>query len=109
MQMIYGKVTLNIQKVFAALNEKDYNYVYKKLADGFKQNYFNTLEEFEAFTKDNFFDKMEVEYLVYKKESEDYYSYSIRLKDKNSSNTKDLRIIMKLQSGTDFVMSFNVD
>ena len=35
------KVALNIQKTFDALNCKDYNYVYSKLSEGFKKNYFN--------------------------------------------------------------------
>lgn len=103
------KVALNIQKVFEALNSKDYNYVYNKLAESFKKEHFSKLEDFEDYAKKNFFETNEVEYLGYTKESEEYYSYIIKIKDKNSKETKGLKIIMKLEDGTDFIMSFNLE
>lgn len=103
------KVALNIQKIFEAINNKDYNYVYGKLADGFKKNYFPTLDSFEKYAKEKFYDRNEVEYLFYEKESEEYYSYTIKISDKDTGKSKNLKIIMQLQSGTNFVMSFNVN
>ena len=55
------------------------------------------------------FEKNEVEYIGYTKESEEYYSYIIKITDQKTKETKWLKIIMKLESGTDFQMSFNVD
>lgn len=103
------KVALNIQKVFEAMNYKDYNYIYGKLADGFKEKYFKTVDDFEKYIKENFFEKNEVDYLVYKKESEEYYSYIIDVYKKGTKDKKRIKIIMELKSGTDYVFSFNVE
>lgn len=103
------KVALNIQKVFEAMNDKDYNYIYEKLADGFKEKYFKTVDDFEKYIKENFFEKNEVDYLVYKKESEEYYSYIIDVYKKGTKDKKRIKIIMELKSGTDYVFSFNVE
>ncbi len=103
------KVALNIQKVFEAMNDKDYNYIYGKLADGFKEKYFKTVDDFEKYIKENFFEENEVDYLVYKKESEEYYSYVIDVYKKGTKDKKRIRIIMELKSGTDYVFSFNVE
>lgn len=103
------KMALNIQKIFEAMNNNDYNYIYNKLANGFKEKYFTTLEDFKDYVNNNFFEENEVDYLVYQKESEEYYSYTIDVCNKNTEDKKRIKIIMKLQSGTDFVFSFNVE
>lgn len=105
-----NKVALNIQKIFDAMNDKDYKYVYGKLADGFKQNYFETLESFEEYIGENFYEKNEVEYLFYQKESEEYYSYTIKVSNEEDADEyKTLKIIMKLKETTQFEFSFNVE
>ena len=38
-------------ELYEALNAKDYKYVYGKLADEFKANYFITYEDFEKYAK----------------------------------------------------------
>lgn len=103
------KMALNIQKIFDAMNNKDYKYVYGKLAESFKEKYFITLEDFEKYVQNNFFEENEVDYLVYQKESEEYYSYIIDVCNKNTEDKKRIKIIMELKSGTDFVFSFNVE
>jgi hypothetical protein len=47
------KVGMNIEKVITALNNKDYNYIYNKLDESFRNNNFNTLEKFESYIKQN--------------------------------------------------------
>lgn len=103
------KMALNIQKIFDAMNGKDYSYIYGKLSEGFKEKYFTTLEDFEKYVKNNFFEENEVDYLLYQKESEEYYSYTIDVCNKNTEDKKRIKIIMELKSGTDFVFSFNVE
>lgn len=100
------KVGMNIKKIVEALNGKDYEYVYSKLADEFKSNYFKIYKDFEKYAKSTFDIKNEVIYGAYT-ESENYCTYKITLKGKNKDLSK--MIVMKLEEGTDFVMSFNVD
>ena len=103
---IQGKTALNIQKVVDALNDQDYKYVYNKLANSFKQNYFRTLNDFEEYAKKEFGTENTVEYIKFIK-TNNYTTYTIKLKNVEREMTK--KIIMDLQDGTDFVFSFNVD
>lgn len=100
------RVMLNIQKIVEALNAKDYKYVYGKLADEFKANYFKTYEDFEKYAKNEFDIGNEITFNRYT-ESENYSTYGITLKGKNKTITK--TIVMRLDVGTNFVMSFNVN
>lgn len=99
------KVMLNIQKIVGALNEKDYKYIYNKLAGEFKENQFKTYEEFVKYAEDTFDIGIEATFNQYT-ESEDYCTYKVTLKGKNKTVIK--TIVMKLEEGTNFVMSFNV-
>ena len=100
------KVALNIQKIAEALNSKDYNYVYSKLADEFINNNFKTLQEFEEYAEKTFEMGSQVEFIKYT-EANNLYTYKISLKGSKKIVTK--TIIMQLQEGTDFVISFNVE
>ena len=100
------KVKLNIEKIVEALNGRDYNYVYSKLAKEFKANYFKTYEDFEKYAEKTFDIGNKITYNQYT-ESENYSTYKITLKGKNGTLTK--TIVMKLEEGTDFIMSFNVE
>lgn len=99
------KVCMNIEKIVEALNQKDYNYVYSKLVKEFKENKFKTYEGFKKYAEETFDVENKITYNKYT-ESEDYCTYEITLKGKNKIITK--TIVMKLEEGTDFVMSFNV-
>lgn len=103
---IEEKVGYNIEKIVDALNGADYNYVYEKLADEFKANYFKTYEEFEKYAKETFDIGNKATYKKYT-ESQDLCTYQITLQGKNKTITK--TIVMKLEEGTNFVMSFNVE
>ena len=100
------KVGYNIEKIVNALNGEDYNYIYSKLADEFKANYFKTYEDFEKYAKETFDIKNEVIYNKYT-ESKELSTYQITLSGRSKTITK--TIVMKLEEGTDFVMSFNVE
>lgn len=111
------KVILNINKITTAINSQDYKYAYDKLADSFKYNYFNSLESFEEYWKNNLFNKFEVQYLDFAQEG-NLYTYKIRItrkleegediQDENNELSKNLNIVMQLKQGTDFVMSFSI-
>ena len=103
------KVLLNIQKVFDAINDGDYRYVYNKLDSTFRQNNFHTETDFENYIKQNFYASNNFEFSNYKS-SGNLHIYDISFTDKNnaSSEKKTKNFIMQLKEGTDFVMSFNV-
>ena len=102
------KAGLNIQKVFDAINDKDYKYFYNKLDSTFRQNNFPTEESFKDYVEKNFSNNQ----LVYDngKESGDLYIYDVTVSEGTESNKQAVKktFIVKLLEGTDFVMSFNV-
>ncbi len=102
------KVALNIQKFMKSINAKDYNYAYNCLSDSFKNNYFNTVEEFENYIIQNLYTNNEIEYVEFKEENE-FYTYTIQITNMDRENESiEKTLIMKLNEGTDFELSFNV-
>lgn len=101
------KVSLNAMRFIYAINDKNYYYAYNILAESFKNRNFNTQEHFEKYVKDYFFEKNIMKEGSLKEEGQ-YYTYHLTIEDE-LGNTKKLTIIMQLQEGTDFVMSFNIE
>lgn len=113
------KVALNINKVITALNEKDYKYIYSKLADSFKNNYFKDEESLKEYLVNNLFDKNIVEFEEFAREGT-LYTYKIKLTKIISEDEKEkyygknapmeyVNVVMQLNEGTDFVMSFSIE
>lgn len=103
------KVALNLQKIFDAINDGDYNYVYNKLDDTFKQNNFPTIESFEEYVRNNFYENNTINQSSYTVEN-NIYVYSLNISNTDNSEeiiTKDF--LVQLGEGTDFVMSFSVE
>lgn len=104
------KVLYNIQKVFEAINSGDYKYVYNKLDNTFKANYFKTQADFENYIKQRLYTNNKASYGDYQKNGEVYvYNIQITDGDKVNKNIITKKIVMQLKEGTDFVMSFNVN
>lgn len=103
------KVAINIEKVLSAINDKDYNYVYNKLDDTFKNDKFDTIEKFESYIKQNMFDiNIADEYGKLLNEGETYiYELDIKPLEK-SEDIKHVTFIMKLLEDNNFVMSLNI-
>lgn len=111
------KVGMNLEKVFQALNRKDYKYIYEKLDNNFKQNNFSTLTDFEIYAKNTFYDMNKIEYGEFEEKS-GVYVYKITLSDATQSredeNTNEdnkiaKNFIVKLEDNNNFKMAFNVD
>ena len=103
------KVLYNLQKVFSAINDKDYNYVYNKLDNTFKQNNFPTLESFKTYITQNLYENNSIAYSNYQTSGNLHiYEISIKNAEDENSATVTKNFIMQLLDGTDFVMSFNV-
>ena len=103
------KVILNLQKCFETLNNNDYKYVYNKLDATFKSNNFKTEADFEKYVKTNFFESNNAKSSNGKKQG-DLYTYEVTITDKTEKNTKTVKktFVMRLNEGTDFVMSFSI-
>ena len=100
---------LNLQRAFDAINNKDYEYVYNKLDDTFKENNFPTLDEFEEYITENFYNSNNVTYSNYKS-SGGLHMYDATIVDAENEESSPITktFIIKLLDGTDFTMSFNV-
>lgn len=101
------KVVLNIKRFFMGIDDKNYGYSYSVLSEAFKNNNYPTKNDFINYVKQNFFEENEIEYIKYEKEN-GLYIYKIKIKDATgkSAGEKELNMILKLKSGTDFEMSF---
>jgi len=104
------KVVLNINKFILAINDKDYKYAYGLIADSFKENNFKTLADFEKYAKKTFFNNNDVSYEKFGDEAGTYYTYDIIIKDKTNKqkNQVNKKMIMLLEEGREFKLSFNI-
>lgn len=103
------KVMMNIDKFFQMINAKDYTAAYNCLADSFKNNYFKTEASFEQYVKTNLYRYNTVTYKTYTDEVAGIHQYKLTITNKqNANSSKQFNIVMKLNSGTDFEMSFEV-
>lgn len=103
------KVLMNIQRVFEAIDDGDYQYVYNKLDPTFRSNNFATQADFKAYIKQNFFEQNKVSAEKAEKQG-NLYLYDITISDATGkdTNAKKKNFVMQLKEGTDFVMSFGI-
>ena len=105
------KVQMNIDKFFQMINRQDYKAAYNCISESFKNNYFDTEEQFIQFVKERFFLYNKIEFKNYNKKGSNLYIFNIALTDisAESSEEKQLSIIMQLNDNMDFEMSFNMN
>lgn len=107
------KVGMNLEKVFQALNRKDYQYIYEKLYPEFRENNFPTLNKFKEYMQNEFFEINKITYGEFESKSNidiyDVYITDAR-EDEEEADIKKVEksFILKLGEGTDFEMSFNI-
>ena len=103
------KSGMNIQRFFEALNNKDYDYAYERLADSFKNNYFNGKDSFKKFVEQHLFENNYITFNSYNEEG-DLSVFQITNSDsKENVNSKNMTIVVKLEETTDYVLSFNIE
>lgn len=104
------KVGMNLEKIFQALNRKDYEYIYNKLDNTFKTNNFATLSDFENYIKNISFNINKIEYGAFEERS-GIYVYNVKISDAQEQNENiiEKNFIIKLEEDTDFIMSFNIN
>lgn len=101
------KVEENIKKVFNFLDDKEYESVYSLLDSEFRNTNFSTLEQFEEYAKETFFDYNVLGNITIQEQGQNYV-ISVPYKDGNSSiaEKRKMKFVMKLQENTDFIISF---
>lgn len=101
------KVELTINKVFEAINNKDFNYVYEKLDKDFKKTYFSDYNDFVQKMQNNFFDRNAVEFDEYD-ETDGVHEYTLIVTDANKIDKRELnlKVFITLGDNTDFTLKF---
>lgn len=101
------KVEENIKIVYNFLDNKEYESVYNVLDSEFKKNNFSTLEQFEEYAKETFFDYNVLGNITIQEQGQNYI-ITVPYKDGNSSiaEKRKMNFVMKLQENTDFIISF---
>lgn len=101
------KVALDINKFIMGINDKNYNYINTLLADSFKSaNNIIDNKELEKFITNNFYSQNDIEFLSFQEQGS-YYIYTASLKDKNGNEEKTIKLVVQLEEGTKFKMSFS--
>ena len=104
-----SKVARNIRNIFTMLDNQDYEQVYSHLDNTFKQNNFPTIEQFEEYARNTFF---ETNYLGEMRaiQQSNIFVITLPYKERASAAAEERQKIffMQLLDGTDFVMSFEV-
>lgn len=104
-----SKAKTNVDMFIKMINSGDYQHAYNKLDETFRNNNFGSVDNFENYIKENFFEN---NYLNVNKieQKGDYYVLNAALKSDISSvaDTMDKSFVIKLNEGTDFVMSFEI-
>lgn len=102
-----AKAVTNAEKFMKMVNAKDYETAYQLLDDTYRANVFPTFDLYEKSLEASFFDNNYYS-ITDISEQGSYYIVTLDLKDRISSaaNTKQIKIIIGLQDGTNFKMSF---
>lgn len=101
------KVEININKIIDAINDNDYNYIYKKLDENFSKNNFSSLDDFVQKMQNNFFNRNEVEFDEYD-ETDGLHEYTLIITDANEIDKRELnlKILITLGDNTDYTLKF---
>ena len=93
------------------INTKDYTHAYEKLADGFKNNYFQSVDQFKEYVKNNWHNVNKYTINSYKNEGNVYiFDVSLNsIRELRDDTTINKTFNVLLGEGTDFTISFNVN
>ncbi|MBP3256177.1 MAG: hypothetical protein J6M60_06820 [Clostridia bacterium] len=105
-----GKVQTNVDTFFQMLNSKDYSAAYNVLSDGFKDTYFKTEASFEQFMKQTLYENCEIDYGNFSDKISGVFTQYVEIKNRDNKNDKKIRmnIIMQLDEGTGYKLSFEI-
>ena len=102
------KVVMNIDKFIQMINNYDYKAAYKVLNNTFKENNFKTEEEFKEYMQTTYYRYNDIVITDFSDENGTYIYKTTITNKQNSEETEQMNIIMRLNGGTDFEMSFEI-
>lgn len=102
------KVAMQVDRIRQAIDAQDYHFVYSKLAESFKQNYFQAEADLENYIKNTFFDKNNFTYLQLEKQG-DNYIYTVQITNEDETKLLAKTFVVQLLDEGDFVFSFSVE
>ena len=106
----YDKAKYNLALFIEMVNTKDYNSIYNTLNNTFKNDYFDTKEKLEEYIKNNMYEINKIEILESDNQTYEYCIFSCSIINyKNENESKNANIIIKLEEGTNFKMSFSIN
>lgn len=103
------KLTLNAGRIIEAINNKDYEYVYNKMNETFRNNNFSNISSFEQFINNNFYNINEVQDFTYRQEGSVYIcTMGLKNKENESDAIKSVTVLIELQEKRNFEISFSI-
>ena len=102
------KVIMNMDKFIQMINNKDFKSAYQVLNNTFKENNFGSEEAFKQYMKNTYYNYNNIVINDFSSENNTYICKTTITNKENEEETKDMNIIMKLNHGTDFEMSFEI-
>lgn len=104
------RLMLNIDRFVEQINIKDYESAYNNLDEGFRDNNFSNITEFENFVKQYFYDSNDIRYGEFHKVSANIYSYSVTIKNVNNiKENRDVTMMIQLNKRVDCKVSFTIN
>ena len=103
------KVALNIEKIKEAINAKDFEYVYNKLDNTFRNTKYSNYNNFENELKSKLFERNTFEYKKIENQGNVFIATVIARNSKKEEETSEMKIIMKLTDTTDYSISFSFE
>lgn len=101
------KAKYDIKRWLKMLDSRDYKYAYEYLDETFRDNNYGTESDFEKFMKDNYPERYEYSVSDLQQEGNVYTAeVELNVEDEEFSD-KYMTVIIRLDEGTDFTLSFD--
>lgn len=103
------KAKLNLNKIIAMINTKDYKAIYKCLNNDFRNNNFNSINDLRKYITNNFYEINSIK-LENTNDQDNYIAFTCKLiNQRNTSESKSVNIIIGKTDNIDFEMSFSFE
>lgn len=103
---VQEKVLTNVDKIMKLINTKSYGQLYSYLNSGFKNNYFATVDIFQKYIENNFFENNIVGKISLKNEG-NYYIATVPYKESLSTAARANKATFIIKLGTEMNFEFS--
>ena len=97
------KAALNVKRFLKAVNQEDYIYAYNMLSEGFKKNYFETLQKFIKYIENQNIDYNNIKNIEVREESNIYICIL------KTNDNKTMQFNVQLLDNQEYKISFKVE